>query len=230
MNASLTRRRFLALGSLGLPVSAGMLRSAPRAAAPAGVSDLFPAHPPELVREMLAVSHGNLARVREIVDARPSLARAAWDWGYGDWETALGAASHVGNRPIAELLLENGAPPTIFSAVMLGQLDIVKTFIAASPGLQRLRGPHGLTMMVHARMGGAPAAAVVKYLESLGDAALPYRDDPIPADERAALEGRYTFGDRPRDSFVVRIDKNQLWINRPGATDRPLYHQGEFAF
>ena len=136
----------------------------------------------------------------------------------------------MGNRPIAELLLENGAPPTIFSAVMLGQLDIVKTFMAASPGLQRLRGPHGLTMMVHARMGGAPAAAVMKYLESLGDAALPYRDDPIPADERASLEGRYTFGDRPRDSFAVRVDKNQLLINRPGGTERPLYHQGEFAF
>jgi hypothetical protein len=38
-------------------------------------------------------------------DGRPGsypwqLARAAWDWGFGDWETALGAASHMGSRPI----------------------------------------------------------------------------------------------------------------------------------
>src|SRR5205823_14164123 len=164
MNGSLSRRRFLTVGSLALPLSASVIGSDAHAAAPPPTSDLYPAQPPELVKEMVTVSHFNLARVRELVDARPSIARAAWDWGYGDWETALGAASHVGNRPIAELLLENGAPPTIFSAVMLGQLDIVKTFMAASPGLQRLRGPHGLTMMVHARMGGAPAAAVMKYL------------------------------------------------------------------
>ena len=173
-----SRRDFIrivpAFGAFTIPVSAfGQGQGSAEPAWPAPppgkgvpVDDSFPSQHPALVKEMVGVSHFNIARVRELVQAHPELAKAAWDWGYGDWETALGAASHVGNRPIAELLLENGAPPTIFSAVMLGQLDIVKTFVAASPGLQRLRGPHGLTMMVHARMGGVPAAAVVKYLES----------------------------------------------------------------
>jgi len=194
------------------------------------VDESFPSQHPALVKEMVAVSHFNLGRVRELVQQHPELAKASWDWGYGDWETALGAASHVGNRPIAELLLELGAPPTIFSATMLGQLDVVKACVAASPGLQRLRGPHGLTMMVHARAGGAPASAVLNYLESLGNAGLPYRDDPMPSDERAALEGRYTFGDRPRDGFIVRIDKSQLLMTRIGATERTLFHQGALAF
>src|ERR1700752_4410270 len=61
------------------------------------VSDLFPTQPPELVREMVTVAHFDLNRVKELVDARPSLARASWDWGFGDWEDALGAASHIGN-------------------------------------------------------------------------------------------------------------------------------------
>ena len=194
------------------------------------VDDFFPSHPPALVKEMVTVSHGNIARVRELVQQHPELAKAAWDWGYGDWETALGAASHVGNRAIAELLLERDAPPTHFSAAMLGQLDVLKAFVAASPGLQKMRGPHGLTLMVHARNGGPQAAAVVSYLESLGDANQPYRDEPLSEAERASLIGRYTFGDRPRDAFVVSLQKNQLMIARAGAMDRGIFHQGQLAF
>jgi hypothetical protein len=194
------------------------------------VDDSFPSHHPAVVKEMVAVSHGNIARVRELLQQHPELAKASWDWGFGDWETALGAASHVGNRPIAELLLERGAPPTHFSAAMLGQLDVLKAFIAASPGLQKMRGPHGLTLMVHARNAGPQAATVVSYLESLGGANEPYRDEPLTADERAALVGRYTFGDRPRDGFVVSLQKNQLMIGRVGAVERGIFHQGQLAF
>jgi hypothetical protein len=194
------------------------------------VDDSFPSHHPALAKEMVGVSHGNIARVRELLQQRPELAKASWDWGYGDWETALGAASHVGNRPIAELLLEHGAAPTHFSAAMLGQLDVVKAFFAATPGLQRMRGPHGLTLMVHAKNGGPQAAAVVALLESLGDANQPYRDEPLTADERASLEGRYSFGDRPRDTFVVSLQRNQLMIARVGAAARGLLHQGQFRF
>jgi hypothetical protein len=194
------------------------------------LDDSFPSHHPAIVKEMVAVSHGNVARVRELVQQHPELAKASWDWGYGDWETALGAASHVGHRPIAELLLENGAPPTLFSATMLGHLDVVKMLVAAAPGLQRMRGPHGLTLMLHARQGGAASAAVVKFLETLGDADQPYRNEPLSADERASIEGRYTFGDRPRDAFNVATERNQLMITRVGATGRNIFHQGQFAF
>jgi hypothetical protein len=200
----------------------------PPAAGP--VDDWFPSHHPALAKEMVAVSHGNIARVRELLEQHRELAKASWDWGYGDWETALGAASHVGNRPIAELLLEHGAAPTHFSAAMLGQLDVMKAFFAATPGLQRMRGPHGLTLMVHAKNGGPQAAAVVALLESLGDANVPHRDEPLTAEERASLEGRYTFGDRPRDSFVVSIQRNALMMARVGAAARGLLHQGRFAF
>src|SRR3954447_21664701 len=172
-------------------------------AAGAPVDDFFPALPPSLMKDVVGLSHSNLARVKEIVQQHPALAKASWDWGFGDHETALGAASHVGQRAIAEWLLENGAAPTLFSATMLGQLDVVKAFIAAAPGLQKIRGPHSLSLMVHARAGGPPAAAVVSYLESVGDAALPLTDQPLSPDERTLLDGRYAFGDRPRDAFTV---------------------------
>jgi len=194
------------------------------------VDDSFPSHHPAVVKEMVSVSHGNVARVRELVRQHPQLAKASWDWGYGDWETALGAASHTGQRAIAELLIENGAPHTLYSATMLGQLDVVKAIIAASPGAQRLRGPHSLSLMVHAMKGGPNAAAVVQFLESLGDADLALTDETLAPEERASLEGRYAFGDRPRDRFVVDVQQNQLGLNRPGGTRRNLFHLGHLQF
>jgi len=85
------------------------------------VRDTFPAQPPELVRDLVTVSHFDLNRVKELVGTHPSSVIAAWDWGFGDWETPLGAASHMGNRPIAEYLISQGAPTSLFSAAMLGQ-------------------------------------------------------------------------------------------------------------
>jgi hypothetical protein len=192
--------------------------------------DFFPSLHPSLVKDVVGLSHSNLARVTELVQQHPALAKASWDWGYGDAETALGAASHVGQRAIAELLLENGAPPTLFSATMLGQLDVVKAFLAATPGLQRIRGPHSLSLMVHARAGGPPAAAVVSYLESIGDAALPLTDEPLSTEERATLDGRYVFGDRARDTFTVTTTPTQVSLARAGATARFIRHLGRLEF
>jgi hypothetical protein len=182
-----------------------------------------------MAQEMVGASHGNVARVRELVAARPALARASFDWGFGDWETALGAASHVGNREIAELLLANGAHPTIFSAAMLGQLEIVKAFVAAGPNVQKTRGPHGISLLSHAKAGGARAAAVVSYLESLGDANPTYPNEPIDAAAMAELAGSYVFGNTGR--FIVSVSpRGALMIKRDGAFDRALSHHGNRVF
>jgi hypothetical protein len=113
---------------------------------------------------------------------------------------------------------------------MLGQLDVVKAFMAATPGLQKIRGPHSLPLMVHARAGGPPAAAVVAYLESIGDAALPLIDEPLAPADRAMLDGRYVFGDRPRDSFTIETKPTQVSIVRAGAIPRFLRHLGRLEF
>ena len=199
-------------------------------AAGAPPDEFFPALDPSLIKDVVGLSHSNLARVKEMVQQHPALAKASWDWGFGDHETALGAASHVGQRAIAELLLENGAPPTLFSATMLGQLEVVKACIAATPGLQRIRGPHSLSLMVHAKAGGPAAAAVVAYLESLGDAALPLSDEAMSVEDRAMLGGRYVFGDRPRDTFIVETTPKQVSLTRIGASARFIRHLGRLEF
>jgi hypothetical protein len=142
--------------------------------------DLFPTQPPELAREMVTVSHFDLKRVQVLVEARPSLARACWDWGFGDWETSLGAASHMGNRAIAEYLISKGAHPSLFSAAMLGHLEVVKAFVAAQAGIQRIRGPHSISLLAHARMGGEAAHSTFDFLQSLGDADA---EPPVPLPE-----------------------------------------------
>lgn len=229
-----TRRQFLrtvpTLGTFGYlaPVPGTFQATTPDWPAPP--DDFFPSLHPSLIKDIVGLSHSNLAKVKEMIQQHPALAKASWDWGYGDHETALGAAAHIGQRAIAELLLENGAPPTLFSATMLGQLDVVKAFMAATPGLQRIRGPHSLSLMVHARAGGPAAAAVVSYLESLGDAALPLPSEPLSDEDRAMLGGRYVFGDRPRDSFTIATTPTQVAINRVGLDARFLRHLGRLEF
>jgi hypothetical protein len=223
------RRSFLSDVSLIAGVS--VIAAAPLAAQE-GTSwpDWLPQEDPALAREVVGVSHSDVKRVRELVEKRPALANAAFDWGFGDWENALGAASHVGRREIAEVLIAHGARPTLFSAAMMGQLDVVKAFVAASPGIQRTLGPHGITLMAHARAGGAGAADVVKYLESVGDADRRPASQPLDAADRDAVVGEYTFGLGVRDRFVIDVQNDQLGIERPGAARRFLIHTGELVF
>jgi hypothetical protein len=194
-------------------------------------ADAFPQLDPAVAKEAVGVSHGNLARLREIVDKQPAYARASMDWGFGDYETCIDAASHVGNKPIAEYLLANGARPTIFSAAMMGQLDVVKSFIAARPGIERNHGPHGLTLMSHAKAGGPDAAAVVQYLTALGNADVPTPTQPLDAADRDALAGKYVFGPGPRDFLIVDVRQERLAVDRPGGPGRHnIMHSGGLVF
>lgn len=129
--------------------------------------DKNPALDLKLVEEFVGVAHGNFARVQEMLEAEPALVNATWDWGGGDFETALGAASHMGNRQIASYLLEHGARLDIFAAAMLGKLDVVKAALAAYPEAINTPGPHSIPLIVHAEAGGADAKAVLDYLNSL---------------------------------------------------------------
>ena len=129
--------------------------------------DKKPALALNLVEEFVGVSHGNFARVKEMLAAEPALVNATWDWGGGDFETALGAAAHMGNKQIANYLLEHGARLDIFAAAMLGKLDVVKAALDAYPESVNTPGPHGIPLYVHAEAGGADAKAVLEYIDSL---------------------------------------------------------------
>ena len=95
---------------------------------------------------------------------KPELVNAAWDWGGGDWESALGAAAHMGRRDIAELLLEHGARLDIFAAAMLGEVEVVRAMLTAHPELRNATGPHGIPLRAHAEVGGEQALPVLELL------------------------------------------------------------------
>jgi len=220
-----SRRAFLAATSVVIPAATAA------AAAADIIRDQFPSHEPELVQEMVVVSHGNLARVKELVGRQPALAKVSFDWGFGDWETPIDAASHIGNREIAEFLIANGARPTIFTAAMLGQLDVVKAAIAASPGVARVLGPHSITLLRHAMAGGPAAQAVVDYLKTVEGTDERPVEKPLTADEAKKLIGVYTFGVTPGMRVeITGNDRNQLSFARPGRYPRGITHLGGYAF
>lgn len=128
--------------------------------------DKKPALDAKLVEEFVGNAHGNFARVKELHEEEPALVNATWDWGGGDFETALGAAAHMGNKQIANYLLEHGARLDIFAAAMLGRLDVVKAALEAYPEMINTPGPHGIPLYVHAEAGGEDAKAVLDYLNS----------------------------------------------------------------
>lgn len=145
-----------------------LLLASPALAAGQAVDRRGPALAPELVKEFVVAAHAKLERTQQMLDSEPGLLNATWDWGGGDFETALGGASHMGARKIALYLLSRGARMDLFAAAMLGKLDIVKASCEAFPDAHRALGPHRIPLIQHARKGGAEAAAVVTYLESLG--------------------------------------------------------------
>ena len=230
-----TRRRLLTAGA-AVAVGGAAARlfgpwsfGAVAAPAPAPTT-AFPSQDPADVQAVVGAAHNDLDQVRALVTARPALAKAAWDWGFGDWESALGAASHMGRRDIAELLIAHGARPTIFSAAMLGQLEVVQAFVNASPGVQGIAGPHGIPLLDHARRGGEQAAPVVAYLTGIGGADIVPPVIELSEGERSGLVGRYRFGEGADDALEVYESRGRLMLRRGERAGRPLHALGRREF
>jgi uncharacterized protein len=108
-----------------------------------------------LVDELVGNAHGNLARVREILEAHPELINVSAVWK----ETPVEAATQMGNRAIIEYLVSRGAPVDFFTALALSQVDRVRTELRARPELAQARGVHDLPVLYFAALGGNVAAA-----------------------------------------------------------------------
>lgn len=159
-----SRRRFLESSAL-LAAGAVLIGEVPligQQKAP----DRGPRLDDELVREFVGAGHANMEKTRALLAQQPVLINATWDWGGGDWETALGGASHMGSREIAEYLLSQGARMDVFCAAMLGKIEIVKAFLADDPKVVDLKGPHGIPLLRHAQAGQQDA--VIELLMAKG--------------------------------------------------------------
>jgi hypothetical protein len=184
IDAPHTRKQFLITSSAAaasLFCGRGLLRAQPGSnpsgpiplATPESADNVpdFPEHHAPLdrarVKRFVIAGHMNLPAVKAMLAEEPTIINGAIDWGNGDFETALGGASHVGRRDIAEYLLEHNARMDIFAATMLGRIDIVSAAVAAFPNIVHVPGPHGIPLIVHAEKGGPAAKAVLDFLRPL---------------------------------------------------------------
>lgn len=122
----------------------------------------------KIVEEFVRISHGKMDKVKEMLAEHPTLLNAAHDWRRGDFETGLGAASHVGHKVLVQYFLEQGAQANIFTAALLGKMEIVKPMLETFPSTLHAKGPHGFSLLHHANKGGDEALEVKEYLEYLG--------------------------------------------------------------
>ncbi len=201
----------------------------------------YPAIDDEIVAEVVGAAHFDLNRVKELVDKRPELSRATWDWAFGDWETAIGAASHVGRRDIVEYLLSKGARPDIFNYTTLGAFDAVKSMIENTPGIQRIYGPHGISLLDHARAGLrmqksmnekqiSDSKKLISYLSSLGDADGETYED-VDTSEKEKYIGDYKYGEGVQDGFSIKLNMRKLIsLGKLGSSGGSLYKVGANEF
>jgi hypothetical protein len=130
-----------------------------------GKSDPLPA---EKVKEFVIAGHANLDKVKELLAEMPTLLYSTWDWGGGDFETALEGAGHMGNKEIANHLIGLGARTNLFVLTMLGKTHIVKPYLDDYPQYLNAKGPHGFTLLHHAQKGGDDAKELLDYLQGKG--------------------------------------------------------------
>lgn len=128
----------------------------------------------EQLKEFVTVSHFNLDRVKELYTQYPDMLNLPYAWQPDDHETAIMAAAHMGNRPIAEFLLEQGAPLAIYTAAMLNREDEVRRILTDDPGQATEKGGHGIPLMSHVALGGNTSIAnLVRQHGNVDDLSFP---------------------------------------------------------
>ena len=120
-----------------------------------------------LIQDFVIYAHSDLDMTKKLLEKEPMLINSFMDWGGGDWESALGGASHMGRHDIVKFLLASGARIDIFAAATMGQLSAVKAFLELEPKLIDARGPHGFNLHFHAQLAGKESKAMLEYLQSI---------------------------------------------------------------
>ena len=127
-----------------------------------------PPLPISLVKEFVIAGHGDFPKVKSMMMDNPNLMYCKFDWGNGDYEAAIEGAGHVGNKEIANYLLDSGSRVTIYILTMLGKTELVKPILETYPSLISAKGPHGFTLLHHAKVGGEDSKELFAYLQEKG--------------------------------------------------------------
>jgi ankyrin repeat protein len=155
---------------------------------PAPKDRVRPTHDVALAAEFVSAAHRDLDKVKAMLAREPRLVFASVDTGnigIGDWEMGLNGAAHVGRRDIVDYLLSQGARIDTFCAAMLGYSDTVIALLKVSPQAATVHGPHNLTLLYHAAIGGE-----VSIAEAIKPLLAPNAPDFNQALSAAARDGR----------------------------------------
>ncbi len=125
-----------------------------------------PIYSAEEITEFVFAAHKDLDETKKIIKKKPLLLNCTNQFKKGDFETALGGASHMGRKDIADHLVELGARMDIFNMTFLGHTELVKEYVKVSPAYLNSPGPHGFTLLHHAKVGGHDDLA--SWLEDQG--------------------------------------------------------------
>lgn len=246
-NLSTSRRIMLksaVFGFIGVSIPNLVFTNASSSSTIAPPNALFHRYPSiddEVVASVVGASHFDLEKVKKMVNHRPELARATWDWGFGDWETAIGAASHVGRRDIVAFLLSKGARPDIFTYAMLGHFKAVKNMIGSIEDVHKIQGPHGISLLRHAqsglRMKNLTATQIknsektIAYLEKLERQEVQQEYIALTEDEKPKYLGDYKYGDLPQEGFSIKLNMRKLLsLGKIGKFGGALYQIRENEF
>ena len=121
---------------------------------------------PDEINEFVAAAHRDADKTKMMVDKNPLILNCASQIARGDFETAIGGASHMGRKDIADVLVKRGARLDIFNLTFLGYTEVVQQLIEVSPHYLKAYGPHGFTLLHHAKVGKHQAFA--DWLQSKG--------------------------------------------------------------
>jgi uncharacterized protein len=114
-----------------------------------------------------AIEAGDVAAIRRLLDAEPTLANAKNEQG----QSAILASIYNGRTQIRDLLIARGADLEINEAAAAGQLDRVKQLVDANPDLARSFSPDGFPVFALAcAFGHLPVAMYLFEMGALVDA------------------------------------------------------------
>ncbi len=99
-----------------------------------------------------AAAQGDVAKVKEMLQADPSLAQSRDENGL----SVVLKATYYGKRDVVEALLASGVELNLFEAAATGQTDRVRTLIEEDPALGNSYSPDGFTPLSLAVFFGHP--------------------------------------------------------------------------
>ena len=106
-------------------------------------------------------SHGDFETVRRMTEFHPALVHAQAT----STEITVEACGHIGQRPIVDYLLEKGAPYSLPTAVMRGDLERARALLAEDPNRIHERGPHDFALLWYPTIGGGQIELTELLLE-----------------------------------------------------------------